>query len=204
MSASPWIGPVTLELPGGRARLEPLTLEHAAGLWAAGPDADTWRFLPTAPPRSLQDMRAYVTRALDAADTGAETPFAIVDRSTGRVAGTTRYMDIQPEHRAAEIGTTWLGAAWRRTSVNTECKFLLLRHAFETLGAVRIYLKTDARNERSRAAILRIGATYEGCLRRSRILHDGYIRDTVYFSVTDLEWPRVREHLEALRARRPE
>lgn len=187
-----------LELPSGRARLEPLATGHAEGLLAAGPDEDTWRFLPTARPRSLEDMRTYVERALEGAGAGVEAPFAIIDRDTGQVAGTTRYMDIQPANRAMEIGSTWLGRAWRRTAVNTECKYLLLRHAFESLAAVRVYFKTDARNERSRAAILRVGAVYEGCLRRSRILHDGYIRDTVFYSITDLEWPGVRRHLESL------
>jgi RimJ/RimL family protein N-acetyltransferase len=190
------VRPVVLELGGGRARLEPMTPGHAPGLFEAGDDEGVWRFLPSARPRDVEGMEAYIRKALAGAAAGTEVPFVVIDRADGRVAGTTRYLEIQPANRSLEIGWTWLGPAWRRTSVNTECKYLLLRHAFETLGAIRVQLRTDARNERSRAAILRIGAVYEGCWRRSRILHDGFVRDSVFYSVLDSEWPAVKAGLE--------
>jgi RimJ/RimL family protein N-acetyltransferase len=190
--------PVTLELPGGRARLEPLEARHAPGLLEAGQDDRVWRYLPVPRPRTVEDMNGYITTALERARTGGQVPFAIIDRESGKPAGSTRYLDIQPANRGIEIGYTWLGVAWQRTRVNTECKYLLMRHAFETLGAVRVQLRTDARNQQSRAAILRIGAVYEGCLRRSWVLPDGFIRDTVFFSVLDGEWPLVKVRLESI------
>lgn len=192
-------GPVVLE--GGRARLEPLATRHAPGLAAACEnDADGWRYLPDARPIGPAEMGAFIERALAQAVMSGDVPFAIIDRLTGEPVGSTRFLDIQPANRALEIGWTWLGPAWRRTSINTECKYLLLRHAFETLGAIRVQLRTDARNARSRAAILRIGAVQEGIFRRSRILHDGFIRDSVFFSVLDTEWPTVRMRLESMLA----
>ncbi len=190
------VRPVTLEL--NVARLEPLSLSHAPGLLEAARDESIWTFMPYAGPRDEPEVHAYIQRALDAAAAGSERPFAIVHRPSGRVAGSTRYMEIRRADRALEIGATWVGAPWRRTGLNTECKYLLLRHAFETLGAVRVQLKTDARNQRSRAAILRIGASYEGRLRRHRLVRDGFVRDTVYYSVIAEEWPDVRSRLEAM------
>lgn len=191
------IAPVTLELPAGAARLAPLAPEHAPALLAASRDPDTWRYLPDRCPANIGEMTAWVAGAIDAAQTGAELPFAIIDRCTGSAVGSTRYLDIQPANRSLEIGSTWLGPSARRTSINTECKYLLMRHAFESLGAIRVSLKTDARNERSQRAILRIGACYEGRLRNHRILADGFFRDSMYYSVLSDEWPRVRARLEA-------
>ncbi|MFO0837505.1 MAG: GNAT family protein [Phycisphaerae bacterium] len=189
--------PVTLELPDGIVRLEPLTMAHGEALLAAlNEDAQIWRYLPTTPPTSPSAMEEFIDAALTRASGGNEFPFAVVRRDTGEAIGSTRYLDIQPEHRGVEIGWTWLARSWQRTRANTECKFLLLRHAFEQWGAIRVQLKTDSRNEQSQRAILRIGARYEGCLRRQRILHDGHERDSVYFSVITDEWPRVKANLE--------
>lgn len=188
--------PVNLELPGRRARLEPLSLSHVPDLAVAGDDEEAWRYSTEGWPRGEAAMRGFVERALSKVAGGTDLPFAIIDRQTGRAAGSTRYLDIQPSQRSLEIGWTWLGAAWRRTSINTECKYLLLRHAFESLGAVRVQLKADARNQRSRQAMERIGAVYEGTLRRHRILPDGAYRDSAYYSVLDREWPAVKARLE--------
>lgn len=192
------VGPVTLELPSGRARLEPLSPGHAEGFLSVATGPEVFRWLPTAPPRTIEESRAFIADALKVAATGKEFPFAIIDRGTGAVAGSTRYLDIQAEHRGIEIGWTIVGVRWQRSSVNTECKYLLMRHAFETLGAVRVMLKTDSRNITSRLAIARIGGVYEGTLRKSRILHDGYIRDAVYFSIIDDEWPGVKGRLQGM------
>jgi RimJ/RimL family protein N-acetyltransferase len=189
--------PIVLELSDGAARLEPLRADHAAGLFEVGREPEIWRYLPAGPPRDVEGVAAFIRRALDGAAVGTELPFAIIERASGRAVGSTRYLEIQPGNRALEIGATWIAPAWQRTAVNTECKYLLLRHAFEGLGAVRVQLKTDGRNERSQRAIERLGAKREGCLRKSRILHDGYIRDTVMYSVIAEEWAGVKERLEA-------
>lgn len=186
--------PITLELPRGRARLEPLTHAHVTGLFEAAQDEDIWRYMPNPMPRTLEEMSAFIDRAA----VGAQLSFAVVDRADGRVAGTTRYLEIDPPNGQLEIGATWYGRAWRRTGINTECKLLLLGHAFEHLNAGRVFLKTDGRNARSQQAIMRLGTSFEGSLRRSRALHDGFVRDTVYFSVLREEWPSVKSRLEWL------
>lgn len=189
--------PDRMALEGAHARLEPLAREHAAELLEAGQDPEVWRYLPCAPPRTLEAMVAFVDEALARSGQDVERPFLIRARADGRAAGSTRYLDIQPANRALEIGWTWIGTPWQRTAINTECKYLLLRNAFDTLGALRVQLKTDARNVRSQAAIERIGGVWEGVLRRSRICWDGYVRDTVCFSILDHEWPAVKAGLEA-------
>jgi len=191
--------PVILE--GTHARLEPLAPAHAEALFAASDDPEIWRYLPREPFRDLDDVSGWIAEAIEAAAEGREIPFAIIARASGRVAGSTRYMDIRPADRALEIGWTWIGAPWQRTAINTECKYLLLRHAFESLGAARVQLKTDARNLRSQAAIERMGALREGTLRRHMLVRDGFIRDSVFFGVTDEDWPDVKERLEGLLAR---
>jgi RimJ/RimL family protein N-acetyltransferase len=190
--------PVKLELEGGRARLEPLSLAHAPDLTIAAQDDAIWRYLPEPRPMDVAAVEAFIGRALDQATKVGDVPFAIIDRRAGRAVGSTRYLDIQPENLALEIGWTWLGVSAQRSSVNTECKFLLLRHAFEALGCIRVQLKSDARNERSRRAMERIGATFEGILRRHRIMHDGHQRDSSYYSVLDNEWPGVKQRLDAM------
>jgi RimJ/RimL family protein N-acetyltransferase len=158
--------------------------------------------MPRPAPRTVTDVLAMIREALVEAAAGREVPFAIVDRRSRAPVGSTRFLDIQRPHRALEIGFTWLGPAWRRTSVNTECKLLLLTHAFEALGAHRVTLKTDARNERSQRAIERIGAVREGVLRRHRVCWDGAVRDTVFYGVTDDAWPDVKARLASLTAPR--
>jgi RimJ/RimL family protein N-acetyltransferase len=188
------IEPVTLE--GSSVRLEPLEeVRHFAGLCDIGLDPELWRLVPyrvTTP----EEMRGYIRQALAAETAGTALPFAQIERATGRVVGSARYMNIDAANRRLEIGATWIAAPWQRTAINTEAKYLLLRHAFETLGCIRVELKTDALNERSRKAILRIGAKEEGTLRQHMITWSGRLRDTVYFSILDAEWPEVKLELE--------
>lgn len=185
------VGPVTLE--GRVVRLEPLDECHAAGLAAAATeDLFTYHFPPAE--FTPEGFRAQIA-ALRSAP--GWLPFATVLRETGETVGTTSFLDIRPEHRALEIGFTWIGRAWQGTAVNPEAKLLQLRHAFDTLGALRVQLKTDARNLHSQKAIAKLGATREGTLRKHMILPDGAVRDTVMFSITDDDWPRVRADLEA-------
>src|SRR5438093_591712 len=190
--------PVTLE--GTHVRLEPLSLEHLADLCEVGLDEDLWRWTLTCL-RTREDMRRYIETALREEREGRSLPFATVHVGTRRAVGSTRFGNVEPVHRRVEIGWTWIGRPWQRSAVNTEAKFLMLRYAFETLGCVRVELKTNALNERSRAAILRIGAVEEGTLRRHMINDAGVYRDTVYYSVLDDEWPAVKARLEAMLAR---
>jgi N-acetyltransferase len=183
-------------LEGARIRLEPLAEAHHAALCAVGLDPDLWRWVPK-PVHTAADMAAYIAVALAERRAGRALPFAIVDKTTGQAIGSTRYGAIEPAHRRVEIGWTWLGRSWQRTGANTEAKYLLLQHAFETLGCIRVELKTDALNERSRAAIRRIGAREEGTLRSHMITASGRIRDTVYYSILDAEWPEVKTVLES-------
>jgi RimJ/RimL family protein N-acetyltransferase len=188
--------PVTLE--GRAVRLEKLAAHHAEDLFLAGRDEGIWRYMPCPPPSSVEDVQAFIHEALEEHAAGREIPFAIIDRATSKAVGSTRYLDIQREHSSLEIGWTWLAKAQQRTRANTECKYLLLRHAFEELRAIRVQLKTDSRNLRSQRAIERLGAVREGTLRRQRRLWDGYVRDTVYYSILDSEWPGLKQRLEAL------
>ena len=188
------IQPVTLE--GAHVRLEPLAEAHHAALSEVGLDPELWRWIPYRA-TTADEMRAYVKSALDAQAAGTALPFATVERSAGRVIGSTRYMNIDLPNRRVEIGATWIAKPWQRTAINTEAKYLMLRHAFETLGCIRVELKTDALNEKSRNAILRIGAKEEGTLRQHMVTWTGRLRDTVYFSILDSEWPRVKAALEA-------
>ncbi len=187
------VGPVTLR--GEVVRLEPLVEAHVADLLLVAQDEAIWRYLPYGLLDEENRLLAHVRDLLRQQQAGQAVPFAVVLQETGRAVGMTRYMDIRPAHRGLEIGGTWYGAAYQRTAVNTECKFLLLRHAFETLGCIRVQLKTDARNERSQRAIERIGAKREGVLRQHVIMPDGYLRDTIYYSILDSEWPQVKAHL---------
>jgi N-acetyltransferase len=188
------IAPVILQ--GHHVRLEPLTPEHAAGLAEVGLDDDLWKWIPT-PVRTPEEMSAYVHAALQDRATGSALPFALIEKSSGRAIGSTRYANIEPAHHRLEIGWTWVARPWQRTAINTEAKYLLLRHAFETLKCMRVELKTDSLNERSRAAILRIGASQEGIFRNHMMTASGRIRHTVYFSIVHSEWPDVKARLEA-------
>ena len=190
--------PVTLE--GTHVRLEPLRTEHAPGLFAAGDEDDIWRWvLPR--PQGLAGYETYVRWALDQAVLGQQLPFVVIRRADGEVVGTTRYAHVDPANRTIEIGYTWYGKGARRTPVNTESKLLLLTHAFETLAANRVWLQTDKRNERSQAAIARLGAVREAELRNERILADGTLRTSVVFSVIGGEWPGTRGRLLRLLGR---
>ena len=183
-------------LTGQVVRLEPLTAAHVPALAVAGADEDIWHYMLYGPVTTEAQMREWVQDLLARQAGGTDLPFAVIHLETGRAAGCTRYMDIQPQNRGLEIGGTWYGTAYQRTAVNTECKYLLLSHAFEELGCLRVQLKTDLRNERSQRAIERIGAQREGVLRDHMILPDGYIRSSVYYSVLRAEWPRVKARLE--------
>ncbi len=187
------LSPATLE--GRHVRLEPLAQTHHPALCAVGLDPELWELIPyrVATP---EDMAAYIQTALNHQAGGSALPFATVHAPTGQVIGSTRYMNIDLPNRRVEIGATWIAAPWRRTAVNTETKYLMLRHAFETLGCIRVELKTDSLNQRSRTAIRRIGAAEEGTLRQHMITWSGRLRDSVYFSVLDSEWPRVKRNLE--------
>jgi RimJ/RimL family protein N-acetyltransferase len=193
------VRPVTLT--GRFVRLEPLSDEHVSGLAAIGIDETIWQYMPYGQMRSEGDIRRWVQDILARAAESTDLPFAAIDLASGCVAGATRYMEIRPAHRGLEIGGTWYGAAYRRTPVNTECKYLLLEHAFERMGCIRVQLKTDARNERSQRAIERLGAVREGVLRKHLVLPNGYVRDSVYYSVVDSEWPNVKARLQEMLAR---
>jgi RimJ/RimL family protein N-acetyltransferase len=187
------IEPVTLE--GRYVRLEPLSMEHHAGLCEVGLDEEIWRWTNSLV-RTPEDMRRFIENALAAARAGTALPFATIDRASGRAVGSTRFGNIDRTHRRVEIGWTWVARPWQRTGINTEAKYLMLRHAFEVLGCIRVELKTDALNEQSRRAILRLGAKEEAILRRHMITESGRIRDTVYYSILDTEWPEVKAALE--------
>jgi len=189
------VHPATLE--GQSVRLEPLSLTHLDQLCEAGLDEDLWRWIPSPPVRNREEMRAYIQEALHEQSREIALPFATILTESKRAIGSSRYGNIDRQNRRVEIGWTWIGRLWQRTTVNTEAKYLMLRHAFETLGCLRVELKTDALNERSRRAILRIGAKEEGTLRRHMITASGRVRDTVYFSIVDREWPEVKTSLEA-------
>lgn len=188
------VAPVVLE--GRHVRLEPLREDHLEGLAAVGLDEELWRWIPT-PVRTVEEMAAYTATALGEQKQGVSLPFALVEGKTGRPIGSTRYGNIDRVNHRVEIGWTWVAREWQRTAVNTEAKYLLLKHAFETLGCIRVELKTDSLNERSRAAILRIGAREEGTFRNHMITASGRIRHTVYFSIVNSEWPSVKARLEA-------
>jgi len=185
--------PVVLD--GAHVRLEPLSLDHLPALTAIGLDPELWRWT-TQIVRSPQEMEAYVRGALAEQAAGRALPFATAHKGAGRIVGSTRFGAIEPAHRRVEIGWTWVGCPWQRTVVNTEAKYLMLRHAFESWGCVRVEFKTDALNVRSRQALLRIGAKEEGILRSHLITATGRVRDSVYFSIIAEEWPAVRAHLE--------
>jgi N-acetyltransferase len=192
------IEPVTLS--GSHVRLVPLSPEHIPALWEAGRHEELWRWTWTQI-RSRSDMERYVEEALQLAGTGKALPFATTDAATGRVIGSTRFGNAEPAHRRVEIGWTWISPEWQRTRVNTEAKLLMLRHAFESWGCQRVELKTDANNDKSRRAMLRIGASEEGVFRKHGLTDSGRIRDTAWYSITDDEWPAVHDRLEEMLAR---
>jgi len=183
-------------LIGKFVQLEPLSETHILGLTQAGQDPSIWQYMLYGEVTSEEKMGAWVRDILSRKAAGTDQPFAVRQLESGRLAGATRYMEIRPAHRGLEIGGTWYGTGFQRTPVNTETKYLLLRHAFETLGCIRVQFKADSRNERSLKAIERIGAVREGLLRNHMILAGGVYRHSVYFSILDSEWPAVKLHLE--------
>lgn len=188
------VQPVTLV--GQVVRLEPLSLAHVADLCAVGLDDDIWRYMLYGWVRSEADLRRWVEKMLTLQEQGSDLPFAVIHLASGRAIGATRYLEICPAHRSLEIGGTWYGKAYQRTAVNTESKYLLLKHAFEDLGCIRVQFKTDLRNLRSQQALERLGAVKEGILRNHRILPDGTVRHSVYYSIIAEEWPAVKARLE--------
>jgi RimJ/RimL family protein N-acetyltransferase len=195
MVARMWLQPVTL--PGRYIRLEPLTLAHASGLWAVSDDPAIYRFKPYRM-TSADDMRQFVLRAESNLAKGEGMGFVTVDQASGTPIGSSSYFAADAQHRRLEIGGTWVIPARQRTAVNTEAKLLMLRHAFETLGCLRVEFKTDRLNEKSRRALERIGAREEGIFRNHMVMPDGRHRDSVYYSIIASEWPAVEAHLQAL------
>lgn len=188
------IHPVTLS--GRIIRLEPLSESHSLDLTAAGNDVSIWRYMLYGEIQTHEQMLSWVRDMLRFQTEGTDLPFAVIYLISGRAVGATRYLNINSKHRHLEIGGTWYGVEFQGTGVNTEAKYLLLRHAFENLGCVRVQLKTDTRNQRSQRAIERLGAIREGILRQDTITPDGYLRDSVYYSILDREWPGVKSRLE--------
>jgi RimJ/RimL family protein N-acetyltransferase len=198
MTAQGWVTPVTLT--GERIRMEPLAEHHLDDLARVAADARVFRWI-LGVPMTDDDLRTWLATALANAGAGTEVPFATIERSSGRAVGSSRYMTIAPEHRRLEIGWTWLGIAYQRSGINREAKLLQLTHAFEVLGAERVEFKTHARNLASRAALLGIGATFEGVLRHHVIMADGSNRDSAFYGILAAEWPDVRDRLRAKLAR---
>jgi len=188
--------PLTLE--GSFVRLEPIRPRHAQLFWEIAKDnaEEIFRWIPYSM-RSSEDFRKLIDKAFAEQERGESVVFATADRKSGKLVGSTRFMNIDRANRRVEIGSTWIIPAFQRTAVNTEAKYLMLRHAFEVWGCIRVELKTDALNQKSRNAILRIGAKEEGILRRHVITWTGRVRDSVYFSILDHEWPGVKTKLEA-------
>jgi len=191
------IGPVTLE--GRHVRLEPVSLAHVSALWRVGAYEEIWRYIPYAV-HSEDEMRAYVESELAKQQAGLVVRFTTIAKASAEPVGSTSYLNIDLHHRRLEIGGTWITPAWQRSPINTEAKYLQLRHAFETLGCIRVEFKTDSLNTKSRQALVRIGAVEEGTFRNHMVMPSGRIRHSVYFSITHEDWPAVKTHLEALMA----
>ncbi len=178
-------------------RLEPLSAEHAEGLFEASKDPSIWTWQNGAQPRSVEETRAAIGKALADCERGVRLPWAQIDVATGEIAGETSYYEVLPSHRGLCIGHTWLGARWQRTGLNTEAKLLLLGRAFDELRAIRVGWHTHVSNERSRRALERLGASFEGVHRKHRIRADGSVRDTAVYGMTDDDWPEARAALRA-------
>ena len=187
------IKPVTLE--GKNVRLEPLRLDHVAALWRVSAYEEIWRYLPYMM-RSEDDMRTFIEAELRKEQSGIGFRFATIAKTNAQPVGSTSYLNIDRQHRHLEIGGTWITPSWQRSAVNTEAKFLQLSHAFDTLGCIRVEFKTDSLNVKSKQALARIGAVEEGTFRNHRIMPDGRLRHSVYFSIIDSEWPSVKANLE--------
>ncbi len=187
-----------VELHGELVRLQPLAAAHAPDLYHASRDPALWRYKPVTAPDTVAQMLALIAATLDLQQAGQCLPFAIVEQASGHAIGETRYHNFAHADNGLEIGWTWLTPRAQRTGINTECKFLLLRHAFEHLGAARVQFRTHHLNARSQQALQRLGAVREGVLRHHILMPDGTWRDSVYYSIIETEWPAVRTHLERL------
>jgi RimJ/RimL family protein N-acetyltransferase len=185
-----------LTLTGHTVLLEPLNEGHIPDLCQVGLDQRIWRFMRYGLVLTEEQMREWVINILEKQALGGDIPFAVIHVGSGRAVGATRYMNIQPDQRNLEIGGTWYGVDYQRTAVNTECKYMLLKHAFEEMGIIRVQIKTDLRNLASQRAIERLGAKKEGVMRKHMILPNGYIRDSVIYSIIDDDWPMVKSRLE--------
>jgi N-acetyltransferase len=194
--------PLTVCLEGSVVALEPLAAGHAGELWEAARPAEIWTWLAHVG-ASRDYFDKWMRLSLDAAQRGDEGPFATRDRSSGRLIGSSRYLNVRPADRALEIGWTWLTPSHWRTGANVEAKLLMLEHAFERLGCLRVEFKTDARNERSRAALAALPAQFEGIMRKHMTVPDVGVRDSAYFSIVDDEWPEVRANLQRRLASKP-
>lgn len=186
--------PLILKAKG--VRLEPLSQSHCQGLFNIGQEANDWLYMPRPCFTNMDDTAMWIDQALHLAQENAHISFAIIDQASGAVAGSSRYLAISPENRRLEIGYSWLGKKFQRSHINTAAKLCLLQHAFETLHAVRVEFKTDKRNLRSQNALTRLGATQEGIFRKHMIVQDGFIRDSVYFSIIAEQWPEIKNQLE--------
>ena len=193
---SNWVQRVTLQ--GKHVRLEPLGEGHISGLAEIGKGHDFWKYMLYGDMKTEADFHHFVKDLLAREQKGTDLPFTVIQLALGRVAGSTRYLNIVPNDRSLEVGGTWYGLDFQRSAVNTECKYLLLTHAFEVLKCIRVQIKTDLLNLRSQAAIERIGAVKEGVLRNHMILPDGRIRHSVFYSILDTEWSDVKNKLEAM------
>ena len=191
-----WLEPVTLT--GKRVRMETLDLtRHWDGLLKIGLEPSIWRWMiPDV--KQPKDLRRYLEGAAQDLEQGLALPFTTIDIASGQVAGSTRFGSLDQHNRRVEIGWTWIGQPYQRTHINTEAKYLMFQHAFETIGCARVEFKANALNEKSRAAMERIGAKYEGTLRRHMIRDNGEWRDSVYYSVIESEWPEVKKRLEGM------
>lgn len=183
-------------LMGKNVRLEPLAVTHIPDLVQVGLDEKIWHYMRYGKVETEEQLSAWVQELLELQEQGTDLPFAVIHQASGNAIGCTRYLHIDPPNRSVEIGGTWYGLAYQGTLVNTECKYLLLKHAFESLACIRVSLKADLRNQRSQRAIERLGAVKEGVLRNHMILPDGHIRDSVIYSLLPEEWPQVKQKLE--------
>jgi len=183
-------------LEGRVVRLEPLARRHEQGLFEAAQDERIWHWMPYDASASPETFHAWLEDAMAASESGTGAVFATVDAGTGEPVGSTRYLALRPEHRVLEIGWTWLAPAYWQTGANVEAKMLMLEHAFENLGCLRVEFKTDSRNERSRAALAALPAQFEGVFRKHMLVRGGERRDSAYYSIIDDEWPEARENLE--------
>ncbi|MDR6998266.1 GNAT family protein [Neobacillus niacini] len=181
-------------LQGETVRLEPISMDHLEELWEAARPDEIWTYMATKV-RNKKEMEEMIHAAIKERERGTQYTFTVMDQRNNQIIGSTRFLDILPAHNSAEIGSTWYHPDVWRTRVNTECKFLMLKHAFEKWNLRRVQLKTDSRNHRSQQAIARLGAVREGTLRKDRVISDGYVRDTVFFSILNEEWTHVKNDL---------